>query len=427
MAEGIKISAKSMINSRNDLYKSVITSFSSKTTSSFKETLNTKNSNDTSYRNNSDKSVDNTNKKDINDYDDRMSRIEKLKDELEKLDDDSKSDSDDKVNDILTELMNLLNQLNKNSVMPENSSISNNLKDIDSNNSDDILNQLAKLLKSDSIKDKLDVDSLKSINKILNNLCNSSKTANSNIQDLMSQINNLLDEKNNGKVLTLNDLLARNNSQNNQESSTKNESGNSGDLSDNKELSKEDKFLNSLVDDKNNVDNKFNLFVSRNELIQNQNVADVSKNLTINKSSLVDDLMKDIKYMNTNGLKELTVKINPDNLGEVTISLTQEEGTMKATLKATSKDTANLLMQNLSEIKNQLNDKNIKIENVNIELYQEDTTFFKNGNFEGQSSKDGRDNTKSTKTIIDDSQITGNEELVQDIENVNDGNINYLA
>ena len=86
------------------------------------------------------------------------------------------------------------------------------------------------------------------------------------------------------------------------------------------------------------------------------------KELTINKATFADDLIKDVKFMSNNSLKELTVKINPGNLGEITIKLVQEDGVMKANLKANSKETTALLSQNLAEIKKQISEQNIKIE-----------------------------------------------------------------
>lgn len=433
---GTKILSDYVNSSISTSYKTSNVNSSNKTSSTgFKDALNSKlnsNSKDPEEtKDNSTKEVKSNenyksseNDKSINNQlDDKdAAEIQKVKDKLEKLEEDSKSDSNDKVNEILTELMNLLNQLgvNQKNLMTDGNS---------SNNSSSVIDTLAKLLQTDSIKDKLDNSSLESIENILGNLSDDSKEIRNNMKDLMSELSNIINDKQNGdgKVVTPKDLLNRNYSQENQESQTENESNNSNTPLGNKETSKDDKFLNSLIDNDNgSTTDKINLFVSRNELIQNQGVADVSKNMTINKSTFVQDLVQDVKYMNNNGLKELTVKINPDNLGEITISLTQEEGTIKATLKATSKDTENLLVQNLSEIKSQLSDKNIKIDNVNIELYQEDTTFFKNGNFDGQSAKEQQNSRRTSNNNINE-VVSTEDNLTEGTQVINDGNINFLA
>lgn len=371
------------------------------------------------------------------------SEINKLKDKLEELDKESKSASKDKINDVMNELMNLLAQLgiNQKDMMSADGKVNSDAlqKMIEntssSNNLNSVMDNLMKLLQTGSVKDELDAGSLNLIQKILGNMndnSNSSKEVKSGIKDLMSEISNILDEKQNGKVLTLEDLLNKNYSQNSNENSTENESSNSNTLPDNKETSKEDKFLNSLADDKESTADKINLFASRNQIIQNQAVqnegtVDASKNLVINKATFVQDVIKDVSFMNSNGLKELTVKINPDNLGEVTISLTQEDGVMKANLKATSSDTANLLAQNLTDIKNQLNDKNIRINEINIELYQEDTTFFKNGNFDGQFTQDQQRNSNSANKNSNE-KISSEDYLTDSsIQAIDNRNVNFLA
>lgn len=128
--------------------------------------------------------------------------------------------------------------------------------------------------------------------------------------------------------------------------------------------------------------------------------------------------------MVSNALKELTVKINPGNLGQMTISLIEENGVMKANLKATSKETVELLAQNLVDIKKQLADQNLKIADVNIELYQDDTTFFKQKDFEGemQGRQNGQTNVSESNRV---DSIT--EELVEEEMAIEDSNINFLA
>ena len=108
----------------------------------------------------------------------------------------------------------------------------------------------------------------------------------------------------------------------------------------------------------------------------------------------------------------------------MTISLIEENGVMKANLKATSKETVELLAQNLVDIKKQLADQNLKIADVNIELYQDDTTFFKQKDFEGemQGRQNGQTNVSESNRV---DSIT--EELVEEEMAIEDSNINFLA
>jgi len=376
-------------------------------------------------------------------------KIDELKEKLEELEQDNKSDSKDKVNDILNELLSLLAKLGiKEEDLKSNGKINSDvLKTMiegingdaaSKSNSSSIMDKLMELLKNDSVKGNLDTDALKSMQKILSNLSanladdntEATKDVKSGIKNLMSEISNMLDNKQSqsGKVLSLEDMLNKNYSQDNKESSTENQSNKNASsevTKDTKEVSKEDKFLNSLIDDdKDSSLNKINLFASRTQTVQNQGV-DTARGLTINKATFADDLIKDVKFMSNNSLKELTVKINPGNLGEITIKLIQEDGVMKANLKANSKETTALLSQNLTEIKKQLGEQNIKISDVNIELYQEDTTFFTEQGFGRQLSEEQGRNNNSNSNTRNNATIT-EEDLIENITSTN-SNVEFFA
>ena len=373
----------------------------------FKEVLNSKKSSD-------EKNDKITNDK-ITNKDDNSSEIntklKELKDKVEELKDKIEENPEDikDVNDIIKSLLTALNnllQLNNNSeVKPEIATDMSNVSIENSgNDSLKVLNQLLELLSSEEAKSSFDSESLTSMKDLLSHLqgqlSDESKVSDKmkdGLSDIISKLTDMIDDANNNgkKVLTLEEMLNKGYSQD--QSSNENETNEM--FSGKKETSKEDKFLNSLLDDNkdNSVDNKINLFASRTQNVQGQNT--VVRGLTVNKATFTQDLIQDVKYMSTNNLKELTVKVNPGNLGEITIKLIQEDGLMKANLKANSKETTALLSQNLAEIKKELGDQSIKISEVNIDLYNEDTTFFKDGGFGGTLSQEqGRDENKSSST-----------------------------
>lgn len=444
MVTTTKNSMDSLINNLDSSFKSSKTDFVSRSSSElykadsktadknekFKEILDLKTSTkeiDTEKLEENNKNPVSTDLKD-NDVDNAKEVNEKLKE----LEEESKSESKDKVNDILAELLNLLAKFGiKEEDLKVNGNIDSELLKVmlDKINAEQGSNNNLK-----SVIEKLDTNSLKLMNNILSNLSNSlegdnsekAKELKSSIKNLMSEVSNMLDNKQNqhNKVLTLEDMLNKNYSQKNGESSTGDE--NKSASKDNKELSKEDKFLNSLIDDKNDDSlNKINLFASRTGTVQTQGVNTV-RGLTINKATLVNDLIKDVKYMSNNGIKELTVKINPGNLGEITINLIQEDGAMKANLKANSKEATALLSQNLSEIKKQLSEQNFKITDVNIELYQEDTTFFNGQGFEGQLAGEQNKQNNNSQNKMSSIQGVTNEDLDENLAEENN-NVNLFA
>lgn len=421
ISEFHKIDSKKDIHSSND----------------FKKVLNSR-----SNQQEHNKKIDNSNNKEsiskVNDT--NTNKVGDDKEKLEELEKESQSSSKENASDILTELLNLLTRLGiKKEDLKLNGNINTNdlkalIGSIDnksSNGTSNIMEKIMELLKDDSVKDKLDVNSLKTMEKILGNLSaklgDSDINSTKGIKSLMSEISNILDGRENkdNKILNLKDVLGKNYSQENSESST-NSNNSETSKGNSNGISKEEKFLNSLVDEnKDDSLNKINLFGTRTSTIQNQGVNNV-RGLTVNQATLTDDLIRDVKFMSNNSLKELTVKINPGNLGEITIKLVQEDGLMKANFKVNSKETADLLSQNLSDIKKQLGEQNLKISDVNIELYQDDTTFYRGQSFDRQFS-DNREGTDSRSNNVISNENIGVEGELESSDVFNDSNLDLFA
>ncbi|MDU5720674.1 MAG: flagellar hook-length control protein FliK [Clostridium butyricum] len=400
LSSTVKNKTSKEVSSAFDNNKSDYKTFNKK--DDFKDVLNSKKSSEEYSNKITDKNTKNS---------EEDTRLKELKDKIQELKEKSEEDSTnkDEINEIIESLLNSLNNLLG---LKDNSNVNQQLnleiKDmsLETSGSDSlkVLNQLLELLSSENAKSSFDSESLTSMKDLLSHLqgqlSDESKVSDKmkdGLGDIISKLTDMIDDANNNgkKVLTLEEMLNKGYSQD----QSSNESENNEMFSGKKETSKEDKFLNSLLDDNkdNSVDNKINLFASRTQNVQGQNT--VVRGLTVNKATFTQDLIQDVKYMSTNNLKELTVKVNPGNLGEITIKLIQEDGLMKANLKANSKETTALLSQNLAEIKKELSDQSIKISEVNIDLYNEDTTFFKDGGFGGTLSQEqGRDENKSSST-----------------------------
>lgn len=191
-----------------------------------------------------------------------------------------------------------------------------------------------------------------------------------------------------------------------------------------KETSKEDSFLKSLASDGSNGDkiSKATNFMTQfnNNLNKNIKVEDVA-DMVINKNNMANDVIKTIKYMETNNIKDLTVKIAPKELGEVIIKLTVEGGVMKASIGASSKEAFNILNSNISDMTQKLQNNDTKINSLSLNIYNEDTTFFKDGSNNG-NNENGKNHKKSK-------GIGAIEEITNELENESeiDSNLNILA
>jgi flagellar hook-length control protein FliK len=161
---------------------------------------------------------------------------------------------------------------------------------------------------------------------------------------------------------------------------------------------------------------QFNNVKGDNILVNGENV----QNLNLNKATFNSDMIKTLKYMDLNNVKQLTVKINPKELGDITINLVMEEGKMKAVLTASNKDAYNILNSNMQDLSNKLQNNDIKVQSFSLNLYHEDTTFFKNGSNGNQN----QDNEKKNKNLVVNSI---QEEETPENDYYSDNNVNMLA
>ncbi|NFN87053.1 flagellar hook-length control protein [Clostridium sporogenes] len=191
--------------------------------------------------------------------------------------------------------------------------------------------------------------------------------------------------------------------------------------------SKEDKLLKGLLEEKEQgTGDKINKTVNFMSHLKNSvNINELSSkealgNLVINKDTMNADIIKSIKYMELNNVKDLTVKIMPKELGEVFIKITMEGGIMKANIGATTKEAYNLLNSNMQLIEDKLQNSGIKVQELSLNIYNEDTTFFKQGNEKRENSHASKSENKAELSSMDE---IPEEENISNMEN----NVNMLA
>lgn len=164
---------------------------------------------------------------------------------------------------------------------------------------------------------------------------------------------------------------------------------------------------------------KVTMFSSILSNIKNDNIQVQQSNMYISKANIVNDLIKSLKYMETNNIKDMTVKIVPKELGEVVINITMQDGVMKANLTVNNKEAYNIINSNLSDMNNKLSNQDIKIQNFTVNIYQDSTYFSEDsnkGNSQQQNSKHGNNHSK---LAIDDEEL----DKIQEV----DGRVNILA
>jgi len=129
-------------------------------------------------------------------------------------------------------------------------------------------------------------------------------------------------------------------------------------------------------------------------------------NQPIRANYMEQDIVKNVKFMTMNDMKELTLKVVPKELGEISIKLIMESGIMKAKIQAVNKDTYNLIQNNSANIMEKLNENNIKIQNVEVSIYQEDTLFHKDGDQESSFNEQFKQGKKKLDYEVEDESET---------------------
>lgn len=191
--------------------------------------------------------------------------------------------------------------------------------------------------------------------------------------------------------------------------------------------SREDKILKSLLGEKEDNSNKtVSMAAHLNRFKQDINTISEPADIpVVNRSNFNSDIIKAVKYMEVNSLRELTVNINPRELGAITIRITMEAGIMKANIAAANKETLELLNSNLVELKNSLSTPEIKVQDVSINIYNEDTTFF-SGNFRDNREAFNRDGQGHGQERVLTAREIEDKKVEQDLAAI-DNNLSILA
>ena len=179
-----------------------------------------------------------------------------------------------------------------------------------------------------------------------------------------------------------------------------------------------DKILQKIANqDGSDKTQSFSNLVNR---VSNQNdiaTTKVADSLLISKDSLTNDVIKTVKFMNVNDIKDLTVKIAPKDLGEVVIKLTQEGNVMKATITTSNKEAYQLINSNLQEINDKISSNNTSIQSFSVDVFNGERSFFKQGS--QQNNESGKGKNSKVDSIEEDDGI-------ETISN-NDNNLNILV
>ena len=144
----------------------------------------------------------------------------------------------------------------------------------------------------------------------------------------------------------------------------------------------------------------------------------------IRQEFITEDIIKSVKYMKNSDLEELNVKLNPRNLGEISIKLSKNKEHSNLLITGDDNNILDLVNKNIEDIKKHLNDTDINIKDIVINVKSENENLFSD-NLNKEFNQDRRFNqNNSNKNKKNNNQII--EELHNSEHNKDDDNLNIL-
>ena len=185
-------------------------------------------------------------------------------------------------------------------------------------------------------------------------------------------------------------------------------------------------YLENIVSSDDN--SYINSFVGINEfntVYRNSTSNDIPQPVTeIRQEFITEDIIKSVKYIKNSDLEELNVKLNPRNLGEISIKLSKNKEHSNLLITVDDNNILDLVNKNIEDIKKHLNDTDINIKDIVINVKSENENLFSD-NLNKEFNQDRRFNqNNSNKNKKNNNQII--EELHNSEHNKDDDNLNIL-
>ena len=185
-------------------------------------------------------------------------------------------------------------------------------------------------------------------------------------------------------------------------------------------------YLENIVSaDDNSYINSFVGINEFNTVYRNSTSNDIPQPVTeIRQEFITEDIIKSVKDMKNSDLEELNVKLNPRNLGEISIKLSKNKEHSNLLITVDDNNILDLVNKNIEDIKKHLNDTDINIKDIVINVKSENENLFSD-NLNKEFNQDRRFNqNNSNKNKKNNNQII--EELHNSEHNKDDDNLNIL-
>lgn len=142
----------------------------------------------------------------------------------------------------------------------------------------------------------------------------------------------------------------------------------------------------------------------------------------IRQEFISEDIIKTVKYLKSNNMEEINIKISPRELGDMTIKLVKSPEETKVLITISKDDVFELVHKNTQDIVKHLTDANIKVKEVVVDIKSNNDKFF-SSNLNQEFSRRNQEN-KKRRNKYEASSIEEIDTTKED--NIDEDNINIL-
>lgn len=180
-------------------------------------------------------------------------------------------------------------------------------------------------------------------------------------------------------------------------------------------INNKDDFLNDIDSDfkEQNIDTILNFNNIATNSYTDKNTA-IKQPQNIRNGYITQDIVEAINYLNTNNIEELSVKMNPEDLGEINVKLIKTKSEEKCIITLSKEESFNLIKENINEIKTHLSNLEINMKEISVEIKSNN----QNGFSDNLNQHFNKNNTKD--------QQRNNRQEIEENEIVKDSNENIL-
>lgn len=172
--------------------------------------------------------------------------------------------------------------------------------------------------------------------------------------------------------------------------------------------------------------------ISNAKVVQTENVQERVE-VTQQMREIVEQVIETIKVTVTADTSEMSIQLNPENLGKVNLSVVAKEGHITAQFVTENEMAKHALEAQIQQLKETLTEQGLKVDKVEVSV--SDFSFQQGGQASAEEQKENQRNEHAKQVhrslnladINDISDLTEEEELAVKIMRSNGGQVDYIA